>query len=209
MTAAEQFYASIPFAPGEAPFHIKGTTYIFHDRWVEEKLPGGREAQREALGALRDDDFFENVFVGNGMYDVFPLVALGYACADVRGESMEAFCRMRARSQAELDLRHVRKWLVKLASPTAVAKRFPKIITSYFDFGEPEDEAVDQGVDARVKAVPEVIASWLVATFTGFGELVLEVNGARNVRLDAVYEKRPDEAHGLRLCDLRVELRWS
>jgi hypothetical protein len=143
---AEELYRSLAFAPGAGPFKIKGTGYVFHDQWVRDNLPGGVEAQRLALGSVSDHPFFRRDFVSAVMYDLFPLVALGYACAAVRGETFEQFVEMRARSQAELDLRHIRKFVVKLASPTMVAARFPSILTGYFDFGTPRGEMVERGV---------------------------------------------------------------
>lgn len=206
---ATELYASVPFPSGDSPFRIKGTGYIFHDRWVAEHLPGGRDAQREALGTLGDDEFFHTIFVGGAMYDVFPLVALGHACAAVRGETMEEFVRMRAAYQAELDLRHIRKLLVKIASPSAVAKRFPSILGSYFDFGTAETEVLDHAVRGHLRAVPEVLGPWMIATCLGFAGHALEVNGARDVRMNATVEPRGDAAHGLRLADLRLDFGWS
>src|SRR5690606_15263958 len=84
---AEELYECLAFAPGAGPFRIKGTGYVFHDQWVRENLPGGLDAQHRALGALHDHPFFRRDFVSAVRYDLFPLVALGHACAAVRGET--------------------------------------------------------------------------------------------------------------------------
>lgn len=197
------------FEPGEGPFHIKGTAYIFHYRWAQEFLPGGVEAQLQALGPLGEHPFFRQIFIGGTMYDLFPLVALGYACGSLRGESLVEFVRMRARYQAEQDLRHIRKWLVKIASPTVVAKRFPSILTSYFDFGEAETEHADKGVRGYVRGVPEIIGSWMIATCDGFASHALEVNGAHDIRFGGRTVALGKRDRGFPLCDLEFDFRWS
>ena len=206
---AEELYASLAFAPGEGPFKIKGTGYVFHDQWVRENLPGGVEAQQRALGKLGDHPFFRRDFVSAVMYDLFPLVALGHACAAVRGETFEQFVELRARSQAELDLRHIRKFVVKLASPTMVAARFPSILIGYFDFGKPHVEVVERGVRGRVEGIPDVLVSWLVATCKGFAMYALEVNGAKNVRFESSTKPRMMRERGFPMVDLTFHFAWD
>src|SRR5262245_16150529 len=106
--SARELYQGLA-PPGEVPFRIKGLGYLFHDKWVTQFLPGGRDAQREALGPLGAHPFFDQMFVAGSMYDIFPLVALGYACAAVRGEPFAQFVQMRARYQAEQDLHELRE----------------------------------------------------------------------------------------------------
>lgn len=207
--SAEELYESLAFAPGQGPFKIKGTGYVFHDQWVREHLPGGVEAQNRQLGKLGEHPFFRRDFVSAVMYDLFPLVALGHACAAVRGETFEQFVELRARSQAELDLRHIRKFVVKLASPTMVAARFPSILTGYFDFGKPHVEVVERGVKGRVEGVPDVLVSWLVATCKGFAMHALEVNGAKNVRFESSTKPRMMRERGFPMVDLTFHFAWD
>ncbi|MBZ0115531.1 MAG: hypothetical protein K8H88_00955, partial [Sandaracinaceae bacterium] len=113
-----------------------------------------------------------------------------------------------AKYQAEQDLRHIRKWIVKLASPAMVAKRFPSILASYFDFGAPDVEHLEGGLRGILAGVPEVLAPWMIATCRGFAEHALEVNGARDVRMDAHVSPRPEPERGLPMADLRFDFRW-
>jgi hypothetical protein len=205
----DSFFPVMRHVPGEGKFHIKGTGYLFHDQWVEKFLPGGREAQLRELGELGAHPFFRQSFMAGTMYDVLPLVALGYACASIRGESLESFVRMRARYQAERDLQYIRKWLVKMASPSMVARRFPSILTSYFDFGTPESQDLPNGTRGIVAGVPTVLATWMTATCTGFAEHALEVNGANGIRVETKRVARPDRIRDHSVVDLHFEFRWQ
>jgi hypothetical protein len=208
LDAVARYYATLP-PPGEGPFRIKGTGYVFHDQWVERFLPGGREAQLEVLGELGAHPFYRQSFMAGTMYDLFPLVALGYACAALRGEQLPAFVRMRARYQAERDLQHIRKWLVKMASPSMVARRFPSILTSYFDFGSAEHADLPDGTRGIISGVPLVLAPWMIATCVGFAEHALEVNGAKGIRVESKHVARPDRVSGFAMTDLHFEFRWQ
>jgi len=205
----EAFLDATDFAPGEGPFRIKGSAYTLHHRWVAEFLEGGLEAQQRRLGAWGDHPFFDEIYLASGMYDVLPLVALGYVCAELRQESLAAFVEMRARYQAEKDLQLFRKMMVKLASPTSVAKRFPSVLASFFDFGEATSEVREKGVSGRVSGVPQILATWMIATCRGFTTHALKVNGAKGVSIDAEVESSGLRQHGLPLCDLEFEFAWS
>lgn len=208
--SADELYDQLGFGAGEGPFHVKGMAYLFHDRWVVENLPGGREAQFAALGRSAEHEFYRQIFIGGTRYDVFPLVALGYACASLRNESLESFVVMRARYHAVQDLRYIRKFLVKIASPSAVAKRFPSILSSYFDFGTPHTDQIDgSGARGGVAGVPAILARWMIATCEGFATYTLEVNGAKNIRIGAEVTERDEPERGLQMVDLHFTFRWD
>jgi hypothetical protein len=205
----EEFLEAARCEPGEGPFRIKGSGYNLHQRWVEESLPGGMEAQMRRLGPLADHPFFSEIFLASGMYDVFPLVALGYVCAELRDEPLTTFVEMRARYQAEKDLQLFRKWMVKLAGPATLAKRFPSILASYFDFGEASSDVGVDAVSGRMNGAPQILAPWLIATCRGFTDHALMVNGAKDVVIETHIEPRPRRTNGFALCDLCFEFRWS
>jgi len=206
--SAAEFYERLGFGIGEGAFLVKGAAYLYHDQWAREHLPGGPPAQRSALGAMGDHEFFDQIFMAGGMYDVFPLVALGYACAKLRGESLISFVAMRSRYHAELDIRHLRKWLIRLASPAAVARRLPSVLSAYFDFGMPEAEPSEGGMRGAVGDVPAILGPWMIATCRGFGEYALEVNGAKGATITAETEVTGKRERGLEMADLHFDIRW-
>jgi hypothetical protein len=206
---ASGYYQKVGFAPGESPFRVRGNTYMFHQDYVKEHLPGGLEAQREALGAIGKHDFFDTLFLANGWYDVFPLVALGYACAEVAGTSFDEFVSQRAEDQVVKDLKFFRRMLVKLASPVAVASRLPGIAASYFEFATMSEPVID-GALARsaMSGVPDLIAHWMQLTTCRFISHVMTVNGAREVAVDTSATPEPAGDAALPTVTINFAIGW-
>lgn len=203
------FFAEVRAAPGQGPFHVRGSAYLFHEHWVKEFLPGGTRAQRDGLGEFGAHPFFDTIFIPSGMYDVFPLVALGIACAQIRRETLEQLTLTRARYQAEQDIRHFRKWLVKLASPTAVAARLPSIAANYFDFSTADAEVQDLAATCVLRSVPETISQWMVWTCLGFGLYALEVNGAKELQTSSKITPQGKLYRGYPMTDISMTFRWA
>jgi hypothetical protein len=208
-TSASGYYQKVGFAPGESPFRVRGNTYVFHQDYVREHLPGGLEAQREALGALGKHDFFDTLFLANGWYDVFPLVAMGYACAEVARTSFEAFITQRAEDQVVKDLKFFRRMLVKLASPVAVASRLPGIAASYFEFATMREPVVEDNMARSVMSgVPELIADWMQLTTCRFIAHVMSVNGAHDVVVDTHATPEPSGTAALPTVTIGFAIGW-
>ena len=208
-TSASAFYQQVGFAPGGAPFRVRGNTYVFHQDYVKEHLPGGLDAQREALGDLGQHDFFDTLFLANGWYDVFPLVAMGYACADVVGASFEEFVTQRAEDQVVKDLKFFRRMLVKMASPAKVAGRLPGIAASYFEFATMGEPILgDHMARSRMGGVPALLADWMQLTTTRFIAYVMDVNGARGIEVETARIPEPTGNAALPTVAMDFSVRW-
>jgi hypothetical protein len=203
-------YERLPFRPGESPFHIKGVAYLGHVDYVGSNIPGGLE------GSLRDfhdpalREFFAQRFFATNWYDVFPLVAAGYACAHLKGLTLPDFLRARTRWQAERDVNGVYKLLLKLASAEAVAMRLPRLVATYCDFGKTEAR-VDQPnvVEGSMTGVPEPLYAWYSTIAQTYTEYALGVANAKNPRARLGAKQVDGRHHGLDTCVLRMTITWA
>jgi len=208
-TSAEAFYADIPFPLGDSPYSCRGIAWMFHDEYVTEQLPGGERAQNEALGQLADDPFWQEIRLASGAYDVLPLIACGHACGDVTGLGMYEFSKLRSIHQGGRDLTAIRRLLLTLLTPTMVARRFPFLLRSYFNFGEPGAEAIDGGVRMVMHHVPEVIASWLEAVCHGFVVYAIESTGCQVTSATGSFTLTGVDEYGSPDGDVVFEIRWA
>lgn len=207
--SASAFYQQVGFAPGGSPFRVRGNTYVFHQGYVKERLPGGLDAQREALGGIGRHDFLDTLFLANGWYDVFPLVAMGYACAEVVGTSFEEFVIQRAEDQVVKDLKFFRRMLVKMASPAKVASRLPGIAASYFEFATVGEPVIDDcTARSRMSGVPALLAPWIELTTSRFIDYVMEVNGARCVTVETSTVAEPSGTAALPTVAMDFSVHW-
>jgi hypothetical protein len=196
-------------APGESPFHVRGTAYIGHLEWLDRHFPGGRAAFLAALTPPMRA-FFNQTFLAISMHDFLPLAAAGQVCARVMGKSLFDFVEMRARHQAAVDIEGVYKILLKLSSPRLVATRLPKIMSNYFDFGETSRLTDDEPLCVRfqVATLPQLLVEWFTACYTGYVEVVLGAAGGHLPTIDFVAEAAPD-LHGFAASRLTGIVRWS
>ncbi len=122
--------------------------------------------------------------------------------------AMEHFVVLRARHQAQKDMTTLRRMLMSLLSPATVAKRFPFLLKTYFNFGEPDAAALDDGVLMEMRAVPAVLEPWMRSTCHGFVEHALESSGAKDIRISPSRSPAGFDDAGRPLVEMRFELRW-
>ena len=207
---AEAFYERVSAAPGESPFRVRGTSYVFHQQYVRERLPGGIQAQGDALSSLREHPFFSTLFLAGGWYDVFPLIAMGHACASVAGVSFDEFVRTRAKDQVDKDLRFVRRLLVQLANPDRVASRLPGVAISYFDFLTLDTVQRSPGRTAtRMHGIPVLMVPWFRIVTSAFVQHVMTVNGAKDVRTEIREAKREPDSAGFEMTSVDFAIHWT
>ncbi|MEC7522771.1 MAG: hypothetical protein VYE22_22975 [Myxococcota bacterium] len=200
--------SSWPFAPGESPFRMKGIAYRAFLKFIEEELPGGKEAFLQQLEDPALREFASQAFLAASWYDVGPVVAMNEVVAGIRGEPMEAFLRQRGRAHAEEDLSGVYAWLLRLATPAAVAKGLPRLVQRYFDWGETLAEDVGPGHVRVVRSgIPDHLAQWLDSVSLPYIEYALEKTGARGLELSL--DGHPAErVHGQPASRRIYDIRW-
>jgi hypothetical protein len=203
--------ARLPLPPGKCPFHVKGTAFVGHLKWVEKNLPGGLEAYWK--GWADDPDAIEyqkQVFLSGGWYDHFVLAKAGIVCARIMMKGFEEFIVFRARNQADQDVNGVYKFLFRVTSTKMIAGRLPIAMTQYFDHGKVDIR--DQGTNhvvISVDGLPVPLASWMVASFKGFLERALELTGTKDPRFLVMGQAPSGSREGFDLLRVDCRIEWS
>lgn len=198
-----------PFVPGEGPFRVKGVAYQGLIASFDARVPGKAAG---VFAKLEDPDarrFFEQPFLAGSTYDIFPLLDASQLAARVVDQSWREFVRGGARLQAERDLKGVYRLFLKLATPSLVVERLPRILVQYFAFGSLSGELVSKTrYEARVRGVPKQVATWLGSVGEGFVPVVMSTTGAAEPRF-VIHPSEPDgSAHGIDLVSARFAIVW-
>ena len=199
-----------PFAPGQAPFRVKGGAYRGHMDYVNEFVPGGMKATLDALVSEEQRDFWDRPFLAASFYDVYPLIVMGHVCARIVGKTYHDFLRVRARYQAEKDIGGVYKYLLKVASIETVALKVPLLVAQYFDHGPTTVRQMDATTVEMIRTgLPPTIATWFSAIGSAYIVTAMELNGAKNPFCKVYPYRATGEMHGVEVGSIRFELSWS
>lgn len=167
-------------APGASRYRVKGLAYLGHLDYCERFLPQGKAG---FLAALTPDlrRFFEQDFLPADWYDIFPLAAAGFVCAEQLGLTFDAFVRQRAAFQASEDVKGVYRVFFLVLSTRSIATKLPRLLFQYFSFG---DIAILTSESHRVVAqrlgIPALLLSWQSAAAQGYLEVILKLAGAKD-----------------------------
>ncbi len=122
------------------------------------------------------------------------------------GESL----RLGTRNQANEVLRGVYRPILRLFSPKTIAWALPRLIATYYGFGELEtNRSVDGVFEGYISGVPAVLADWYGVSSGEFVLAALELSGARSPRIEWVAPKRDGARGGHPLGSLRFTLTWG
>jgi hypothetical protein len=198
------------FAPGESPFRTKGNVYRGVLESADARVDGGRSAVIARLEDPRLQEFFRQTFLAASTYDILPLVAFGEAGAKLSGVTHAEFVRVGAAFTAQRDMRGVYKILLKLASPSAVVQRLPRILSQYFDFGKIEGRLTgERTYEARTYGIPRPLVTWIINVTRGFLPVVMESAGARDVTIEVGLAEVEREQQGIDLMKGSFVVRWK
>jgi hypothetical protein len=151
--------------------------------FVEARLPGGVEAVARELDApLRD--FWTQMFVAPGWYDIMPITALAPVIAAAMSVDRLEYVKQTAIWQAERDMAGVYKALLKSDSPLAVCRRFPSIHQQIYDFGKPQVlSECEHRVEVVAEGIPSPLAWWWKQASEYYLQPVLRAAGAARPQL--------------------------
>ncbi len=101
------------------------------------------------------------------------------------GLTLADFLDQRGGMHAREDLSGVYGWLLRLATPATVAKRLPRLMSRYFDWGTVEVREVS-GSRALIQhhETPIFLADWFRRVSTPYLEVALHLAGAKDVTVD-------------------------
>jgi hypothetical protein len=195
--------------PGASPFHLKGTAYRNTVERHARSAPG-REAVRAQLPTDALRSFYDQTFLVGGWYDVFPVVAIDAAFARTLGLEFGESLRVGTRSQANEVLHGVYRPILRLFSPKTIAWALPRLIATYYDFGQLEtNRAVDGAFEGSISGVPAALADWYAVCSGEFVLAALELSGAKSPRIEWVPPKRDGARASHPLVCLRFTLTWG
>lgn len=198
-----------PLAADSKVFRARGLAYVSAFKYVDTRLPGGREA---FLAAIDRDDraFYEQIIVVAGDYEISPLVVLFVTLARLQKTPIEAFIEERARWSGSSDSKGVWKPALHGATVKDVAARLHFAFNRYFPGCEahPIESAADHFTGELVN-VPACMNGLYAASTVGFYRGALE--GAGAAKVDLVWDRpKPEGRHaGIAVERLRFMARWT
>jgi hypothetical protein len=206
---APTFPRSSAFPTGESPFHMKGSLWLGVRQFVEGEVHGGvPEVSRHLEPAQRD--FFTQLFLAAGWYDVLPIVPIARAIAQAMNVDTLEYVRRTAAWQAERDLAGVYAPILKTDTPEAVCRRFTSIFGLMYDFGRAEIVREEpRRFHACAYGLPEPIAGWWMRASECYLAPVLDAAGARNPRIVWKIPQADGERDGTRLVRIPSETEWE
>ena len=206
----------LPFAPGEAPYRVKGNAYLGHYAYLESHYPGGEAAHHAALEQLHPvrgpklRDFFEQKFLASAWYDVFPLATAGIAFSAAVKLPYIDYIRKRSDAQAELDVTGVHRLLLRFVSPKKVTTRAPAIVGQYFDFASVESQMHGpEHFTCYVRGVPLALGPWYATVLESYLHTVLRYCGVSNPAVRCVRYEPSAAQTPLPEVTLHIEVRMG
>ena len=163
------------FTAGASPYRVKGHVYRGLFESTEKRCPGGVAAVLPRLGDEELAAFFQQKFLAASFYDLLPLLEFGREAAHLAGVPYSTYVRGGARLQAEKDVNGLYRAMLRLASPSLVVARMPRVVMQYMTFGNATGRMVaERTYEILVRGVPEPVQVWLIAAAEGFVPFVLE-----------------------------------
>ena len=199
-----------PVPPGKSPFCVKGIFHRGNIEYIERAIPGGLA---KVLGTLRDPalrSFFEQPFIASSWYDIFPLAAIAYPCAELSSKTYEVYLRDRARYQAEQQGATTYRSLLTLTSPSAVALKLPLLASQLYNFGATEAREVGpRKVEVVRSGLPFSLASWYVLGTETYVTTALSLSGATKPRARTSPYRTDGKLHGLSVGSVCHTFSWD
>jgi hypothetical protein len=176
--------APLPFAPGDSPFRAKGTVWLGIRLFVENHVEGGAQVVGQELGDPALREFFSQMFVAAGWYDILPIIEISKVIGSVMGLDQLEYVRRSATWHADLDMKGVYKSFGRLPSPEAVCLRFASMHAQFYDFGKVEILQVGKNqVRSQLSGMPGILAPWWQTAAEWYIYVILKAAGAKNGRL--------------------------
>jgi hypothetical protein len=197
-----------PFAPGLSPFQVKGTLWMGFRGYADEHVVGGAAKLAESLSPVCAE-FFMQLFVAPGWYDIFPIVEISRAMAAQRGLTASEQSRQTGCWHGEQDLKGIYKTLLKQATPQAICRRYPSLYSQLYNFGRVEATVEDDSVKSCVHGMPEAVADWWMPATEGYLQPILVAAGALRAKTTWRALIPDGESHGVRLVRVPSVTTWG
>jgi hypothetical protein len=208
--------ATLPFPPGESPFHTKGSVWLGARRQAELDFAGGMDGLAATLGDPALAAFCKQRFLSNAWYDYLPilLVVRATALAHMRNQddlrSLEQLLEGSAAQHAERDLGGVYKILLRFTSPEAAMRRLPQVTQQYYDFSASEVTVPEPGVaETLITGWPAIALPMLKIYNAAFMHRLIALSGGRNPAAEWRLPEPDGSKAGVSLIKIRVRTTWK
>lgn len=198
------------FPLGDGPFRVRGLAYVAALAYVDKRVSGGRAVLETLFEGDPVRDYFQQIFVLSGSYDVSPLLRLHVALAKLERKAIGRFIEERSRASATHDARGMWKPLFGAGSLPAMCERLPIAYNRYFEPSQAKVTTADAAHFAgELTRVPECMSGFYASATTGFVSAVLELAGVKNVRLEWTPLSRDSNLSGVPTGRTRFVARWG
>ena len=197
------------YAPGESPFHVRGSTYLGMRDHVKANIPGGMDAVAGALPDGPHREFVRQMFVAVGWYDALPIRPITEVIAKLERRPWEQSVRARAQEVAIRDLNIIHRVLLAASSPEKVAEKLQRAALQYFNFGETEIVENQRGHSKFVlRGVPQPLGSWFLPMLDGYAGTLIARAGGKNPTVAGRLIPRGREGR-IGLVDVHIDIGWG
>lgn len=195
------------YAPGESPFHVRGSMYLAVREYAEAKIHGGMSAVHAAIPQGAHRDFAAQVFQPEVLYDALPLRPVTETIARLEGVDWEEAVRAHAQYRAQRQLGRLGRMRVRNCD--RALEQLEREGLESFDFGECEYVQTEQArARLLLREVPQPLGSWFLANARGYAQVLLSTAGGKQITVGGrLIPKGRREIMGL--VDVRVDLDWN
>lgn len=169
---------------------------------------GSRSALRAAI-PTEHRQFFDEPFLAANWYDVWPLAELGLWVATTIGTTSTELRKSVARQVARNDLKGPYRILLRIVSPSFLARNLPLATARHFDFGETKIlEHLGSEVLLRRSGTPAELADWYTVAVAEWTCEALRMAGATRATWYSE-SRQAGRALGVPVVDIDVRVRWD
>jgi hypothetical protein len=197
------------YAPGESPFHVRGSTYLGMRDHVKANIPGGMDAVANALPDGPHREFVRQMFLAVGWYDALPIRPITEVIAKLERRPWDESVRARAQQVAVRDLTIIHRVLLAASSPERVVEKLQRAALQYFDFGQTEIVDNQPGQSKFVlRGVPQPLGAWFLPMLDGYAGTLIARAGGKNPTVTGRLIPRGREDR-IGLVDVHVDVVWG
>jgi hypothetical protein len=195
-------------APGESPFHVRGSTYLGVRDYAKAKLPGDMEAVTEALPGGPHREFARQMFSPAEWYDALPIRPITEIIAKLEGCSWEESVRLQGQETALREFKLLDRVRLRASAPERVVEKLQRATLQDFNFGEAEIIEAERGHSKVVlRGVPQPLGPWFLAMLDGYAGTLISRAGGKLPEIKGRMIPRGRE-HGLGLVDVHIDMNW-
>jgi len=198
-----------PFPIGVSPFRVKGVSYRNFLAYVDEQLPGGRDALIESIADHHLRSFAGQAFLPSSWYDTYPMMDLCAAAGRRLNMPALELAGEVARFGVKRDATGIYRLLLLVTSPDRLLERAANTAKQYFDFVVTDVEKTGRKVYRLTHSgVPGFAIDYCISVGEAFWQEALNLVGASGVEQHWSAPVAMGSKHGLTIFRLERTILW-